>query len=65
MAALVPVRVYTVVVVGLTVMLDPLRLPGCHVYVVAPVADKVLLLLLHIEAGEADATTGGVTALAV
>ena len=39
--ALVPVTVYTVVVVGVTVTLVPIKLPGTHVYVLAPPAVKV------------------------
>lgn len=35
--AAVPVTVYVVVVVGETVTVVPLKLPGCHVYVEAPV----------------------------
>jgi hypothetical protein len=40
-APLMPVTVYVVVLVGVTEMLLPLRLPGIQLYVVAPLADKV------------------------
>jgi hypothetical protein len=40
----VPVTVYVVVVVGETVTVVPVKFPGIHVYVVAPVAVIVVLL---------------------
>lgn len=38
---LVPVTVYMVLMVGLTATLDPVKAPGFHVYVIAPLAVKV------------------------
>jgi hypothetical protein len=40
-AGFVPVTVYTVVTEGLTLMIAPAWLPGCHVYAEPPSANKV------------------------
>lgn len=46
----VPVIVYVVAVVGETVIVVPVKLPGIHKYVVAPLAVIVVLLPLQIVA---------------
>ena len=40
---LLPITEYVVLVLGLTVMLEPLILPGIHVYALAPLALSKLL----------------------
>jgi hypothetical protein len=47
-APVVPVTVYVVVVAGETVTVVPDKLPGIHVYVVAPFAVIVVLFPLQI-----------------
>lgn len=49
--AVVPVTVYVVLVPGVTLMLEPVKPPGCHVYVVAPVTVSVVELPEHIFTG--------------
>lgn len=48
-----------VVAVGATVTLPPLKLPGCHTYVVAPDAVSVVLLPEQILPPPAAVTVGG------
>jgi vacuolar-type H+-ATPase subunit F/Vma7 len=55
----VPVTVYVVVVVGDTVTVVPLRLPGFHTYVVAPVPVSVVLDPLQMVEVLAEAVTVG------
>ena len=57
---LVPVTVYVVVVVGETVTEDPVKLPGIHVYDVAPLAVSVVLLPTQTEVFDAVVVTVGV-----
>lgn len=57
--ALAPVTVYTVVEVGVTTGLLPLKEPGCHVYETPPLTIKVELLPGHILAGLAVAVKAG------
>ena len=59
-AALVPVKVYVVVVNGVTVQGEPTCAPGFQRYVVAPEPVKVTGLPVQIEGEEAVATTVGV-----
>ena len=61
---LLPVTVYTVVPVGLSACVPPVKLPGTHVYVVAPVATKVAVLPGQILA-EVTATVGAATTVNV
>ncbi len=56
----VPITEYVVVVVGVTITLVPVKAPGFHVYVDAPLAVKVELPPEQIIVGEADATMVGV-----
>ena len=56
---LVPVTVYVVVLVGLTVTVPPVNDPGIHVNEVAPLALKVELDPEQIFVGEALAVTVG------
>ena len=58
-AALVPVTVYVVVLVGETDTLAPLNAPGVQVYVEAPLAVNVVPDPTQIVAGDADAVTVG------
>ena len=55
----VPVTVYVVEVVGLTVILEVVA-PVFHEYVAAPFAVSVVELPEHIVVGKADAVTAGV-----
>ena len=55
----VPVTVYVVVVVGETVTVVPLRLPGFHTYVDAPLPVSVVLDPLQIVEVLAEAVTVG------
>ena len=48
-----------VVVTGETVTLLPDKLPGIHVYVVAPVAESVVVPLAQMVDGEADVVIDG------
>lgn len=48
-----PVTVYTVVTVGVTILVLPVTAPGIQVYVVAPTAVKVEASPLQIIVGEA------------
>jgi hypothetical protein len=57
--ALVPVTVYTVLVVGLTATLAPVKAPGFHVYDEAPEPVKVVEEPKQIAVGEAVAITVG------
>jgi hypothetical protein len=54
-----PVTVYVVVIVGVTVTGLPPSEPGIHKYDVAPVPVSTAEAPLHIVAGEADAPTVG------
>ena len=56
-AALVPVTVYVVVALGVTVLLAPLPNPPDQLYVLAPLAVIVEDDPEHIVEGEADAVT--------
>ena len=58
-AALVPVTVYVVVELGVTVLLAPLPNPPDQLYVFAPLAVNTELAPLHIAAGLAVAATDG------
>ena len=58
-AALVPVTVYVVVELGVTVLLAPLPNPPDQLYVFAPLAVNTEVAPLHIAAGLADAVTDG------
>ena len=49
--ALLPVTVYTVVTLGVTVTFVPVEAPGIHVYVVPPDAVNVAELPTQIEVG--------------
>ena len=59
----VPVMVYVELIVGLAVTDEPVvalkPVDGVHVYVVPPVAVKVVLLPLHIGAGVGAVIVGG------
>lgn len=57
---LVPVTVYVVVVVGETITEEPVKLPGIHVYEVAPLAVSVVLLPTQTDVLEAVVVTVGV-----
>ena len=56
----VPVTVYVVVLVGETVLLDPVPKLCDQLYVFAPLALNVVLEPEHIEEGDADAIRVGV-----
>ena len=56
---LVPVTVYCVVDTGETKTLEPVILPGFHVYVAAPVPVKVAVEFAHIVGEETPADTTG------
>jgi hypothetical protein len=58
-AVLVPVTVYVVVALGVTVLLAPLPNPPDQLYVFAPLAVNTEVAPLHIAAGLADAVTDG------
>jgi len=58
-AVLVPVTVYVVVALGVTVLLAPLPNPPDQLYVFAPLAVNTDVAPLHIAAGLADALTDG------
>ena len=58
-AVLVPVTVYVVVELGVTVLLAPLPKVCDQLYVFAPLAVNTELAPLHIAAGLADAVTDG------
>jgi hypothetical protein len=58
-AALVPVTVYVVVELGVTVLLAPVPNPPDQLYVLAPLAVNTEVAPLHIAAGLADAVTVG------
>jgi len=58
-AALVPVTVYVVVALGVTVLLAPLPNPPDQLYVFAPLAVNTELSPLHIADGLAVAATDG------
>ena len=58
-AAQVPVTVYVVDIVGLTVTGEPVA-PVFQVYVDAPPADREELCPVHMAAGEAEAVTVGI-----
>ena len=59
----VPVMVYVELIVGLAVTVEPVvalkPVDGVHVYVVPPVAVKMVLLPLHIGAGVGAVIVGG------
>jgi hypothetical protein len=55
---LVPVTVYVVVAAGATVMLLPVKLPGCQVYEVAPLAVRKAGLPAQTAAGPLTVTVG-------
>lgn len=55
----VPVTVYVVVADGVTVTLVPVRLPGCHVHPVMPVAVSVDDAPAQMVAGDAEAVAAG------
>jgi hypothetical protein len=55
-----PITVYVVVIVGETVTLVPTRLPGFHVYVVAPAPVRVNELPAQIDVVELEALTVGI-----
>jgi hypothetical protein len=57
--AAVPVTVYVVVVVGVTVTGEPVSDPGIQAYVEAPVAVNVVELPVQIDALDAVAVTAG------
>jgi hypothetical protein len=58
-AVLVPVTVYVVVALGVTVLLAPLPNPPDQLYVFAPLAVITEVCPLHIADGLADAVTDG------
>jgi hypothetical protein len=58
-SALVPVTVYVVVALGVTVLLAPVPNPPDQLYVFAPLAVNTELAPLHIAVGLADAVTVG------
>jgi hypothetical protein len=58
-AVLVPVTVYVVVALGVTVLLAPLPNPPDQLYVFAPLAVNTEVAPLHIAAGLAVAVTNG------
>ena len=64
-AVLVPVTVYVVVEVGVTVLLAPLPRLCDQLYVLAPLAINVEVVPLHIADGLADAVTVGLSKVIV
>lgn len=59
-APVVPVKLYVVVEPGDTLIVEPVKPPGCHVYVVAPLPVNLVELPEHIVEGPAKAVTVGV-----
>ena len=59
-AVLVPVTVYVVVALGVTVLLAPLPNPPDQLYVLAPLAVSTEVAPLHIADGLAEAVTDGI-----